>query len=370
MKSKVHLKKHMNAKSAFIIVVPFLLVAFQNCGQSVNFASGGAAATTSEKSPASPSNPSSPSSPSNPSQPGQPVSPSLPAPPTGPGITTELQVSLTSVYRAVDIVWTIDNSGSMKDNVAKVKANFDRFISSIDAKANLRLALISSRETSTPNVYGLNLSATGSKYLQINQAVGSDNGLSMAAAAACPKNSSGACGEAQDSFWDYDSYLVSGMLRNFLRPEAKKIFVFVSDDDSFLDDYEFLNAAKQAYPAQAPQVFGFVATSKVSSTPGCTVTDESAEVKSLAVKTGGAAYDICQSDWTSHFDKLISNIVESIDIIVPIPSTWQGQVIDKVVIAGKTIDPKLYKVTQTALILASSLASQVKDGDVVQVTHH
>lgn len=258
---------------------------------------------------------------------------------------------LQSTTRELDLVWVIDNSGSMNLEAAQVRDNFTRFMTTVSEKANLKIALISS--STDQNYVTLDQTAINQGHVQIDAEVASTDALVLASAATCPQDQTQGdkiCNKKVSELSSAPNIgginvgellspslaLVKGQLSGFYRPQAAKVFVIVSDDNAqIVDSNNFIDMVRPH--VGEPSVFGFVAI-KEDANDGTTTTvekDENGNVINkqttttsgngcvaaigthyleLASQTGGEVYDICETDWQEHFAKLskdVNTIVQS-----------------------------------------------------------
>ena len=304
--------------------------------------------------------------------------------------TETFTVELTK--NMVDIVWVIDNSGSMVEEVAQIRKNFEDFISNTSNVAEVKLALITSSTVAVPGVPRISFqtevdmpaTALAKGHVQINQFVDSTNLLAVAAAASCPAASSMVnvtvtatseehriCGLTLKA--DPTDPLqvplrlenptiidrVKGSLTNFYRAEAKRVYVFVTDDDSQgLKSDKFFTAVQVGTPNIKPYVFAFRGTASQST---CKIARAGADYDLLAKTSGGAVFDICAADWKPYFNQLTA----SINDIARTEFTLQKAKVQKIVsilIDEKILDPQLYlledgkvKINPSALIAGQKI---------------
>lgn len=219
----------------------------------------------------------------------------------------------------LDIIWTIDNSGSMGEEAAKVRSNFQQFIDTLGSSTNLRLNLISSAALptgSTDTGVRLNAAAISAGHHQLDVTIGSTNLLAITAAAICPLSSTDLtttsalkiCGQplttSEVSAIESSAQATKARegLVGWLRPEAKKIIVFVTDDDAMgIVDSHFIKVLQSQKGFESSTVFAFRG---VASATGCSISRPGAVYNALSSKTGGDVYDICLPDWSGSFTKL------------------------------------------------------------------
>lgn len=254
-----------------------------------------------------------------------------------------------SSSKAIDMVWVIDNSGSMDTEAGHVRSNFSRFIESLNANADIRVALISKAGSSGTAV---SLPVSGSRYLQINYGIGSTDGLALTASALCPTSGAGpACSGLPVS-------ALRGNLRNFLRADSHKIFVFVTDDNSFFSADSFQSVFRETYPNDLAVIFGFVGKSVAESPciarPGTVYVD-------LAQRSGGSVFNICDSDWTNTFDQLATNVINVANGLASLPQEVLNAQNRTVYVDGVEVPATSYTIDKQGIHFdASVLAGKVE----------
>lgn len=293
--------------------------------------------------------------------PRQPVSKPLPAAPTD--ITETFQTG-QGAKTPVDMVWAIDNSGSMTDNIAKVRKNFDAFLASLSTSMDVKTILISASSPGSlhPNLT-LDLPASAKNSVQIDYEVDSYNGPLLAALASCDAQSSDGvqtiCGETLSQVMPdtgllpltiINSYsnLIKGKAVNEFRKGAARVYVFVTDDES--DDIsgdDFIRVMTKVNGGTAPRVFAFRG---VGNTSDCRISNKGLEYDQMIAATGGQGYDICLDDWSPSFSQLtqsISSIATSSFTIKNAPAP--GSV--KVFLDGQLLTAADYTRTGTQIAL-------------------
>ena len=244
-----------------------------------------------------------------------------------------------SKERIVDMVWVIDNSLSMKEEAANVRQNFAAFANSVANQTNLRVALISKRDSFSAGTH-VGIPSGVSNAVQVDFLVHSFNPLLVAASATCPENVDAAdefC-RINRSITAYDR--VRGSLNSFFRPNSQKVFVFVSDDDSaamarnaqtqiqydsgdtngyisiqksLVENEDFVSAdtfkkhmSRVFGEATSYKVFGFVALNNKAT---CASRVGSSYID-LIQDRKGLGFDICQGSWSEHFNSLSNQVIE------------------------------------------------------------
>ena len=226
---------------------------------------------------------------------------------------SSVSVRAESAIAPVDIVWVIDNSGSMRDEATLVQANLNDFATAINAVGlDVRVVVITAPgfvEVPPP------LGSDPSRFLRVNQDVQSSN--------------------------SFDRLLDTlPMYQDFLRRNSALHFVVVSDDESAMD----FNTFRTSMQGMIGRSFRFHA---VVSEPGAThmfggftmngctgphgdAADNGEEYWMLASSTGGRALSICTPDWTALFDDLTRAISQpqSLPCAYDIPAPPVGEEFD------------------------------------------
>jgi hypothetical protein len=229
------------------------------------------------------------------------------------GACTTTDVAAASVKLPVDIIWVIDNSGSMSEEEGYVQTNMNSFASAIAASGvDYHVVVISDTgHINVPPPLG------GSPQLMaINQSVDSHNAFRQILAT-------------------YPQW------QSFLRPSATKHIVVVSDDESDLDAASFktMMAAltNPGFPA------GFTLHAIVAESLGFTLTippvadhclGKAAAVGTtylaLQVQTGGVFSSLCDTNWAPVFTALSTAVTQGLALPCNfgIPPPPAGQQLD------------------------------------------
>ncbi|MBC7659074.1 MAG: hypothetical protein H7249_05135 [Chitinophagaceae bacterium] len=269
----------------------------------------------------------------------------------------------------IDMVWVIDNSGSMEQEVAQVRKNFGSYMATVSARTDLRVTVISN----TDKKLGLILDPTyvAQGHEQIINEVGSHNEFDILAAAVCapeetlitPLSSLGRkaaqtainpddklCGvaltDASSEMKMVDS--VKGKIKARLRDGTKKVFVFVSDDNPNLNvkAATFIRLTKS--DAANTHVFSFSGIAKSST---CSIANVGTGYQELATATGGAVFDICADDWSANFNKLSDNIVKLSSTSFSVVEAKGTVTIKKVLLDNVELPATAYKITGSTVAL-------------------
>ncbi|NRA65943.1 MAG: VWA domain-containing protein [Pseudobacteriovorax sp.] len=295
--------------------------------------------------------------------------------------------NLNTQQSELDIVWVIDNSGSMREEADQVRRNFDNFIDSVGEDTNLKLALISQTDT----IFGPDTTVTLSDehvangHKQVNIPVGSTNALAITAAASCDASqtnidfnsndilaeidgTSEICGLSEFSYsqdfidrnFGRQAYYMEspglienakGTLAGFFRPNATRAYVFVTDDNAHTVDQEvFLKMIKNNSPELEPIIYAFRGD---TSTGTCSVANKGTAYENLSSQTKGEVFDICKDDWSEHFSTLSKSIVTKTNNKFTLKhSPIPGSLVVKV--AGNEIDEASYELSGLNLTINES----------------
>lgn len=282
------------------------------------------------------------------------------------------------------MVWLIDNSGSMTEEAAQVRANFQNFLTTLSQRTDIRLALISAtaEEGSTGVTLPQSLIAAG--HIQIGAAVDSTNELILAAAATCAAGESEGlssprvCGQnlGEDLFFDVGAIdAVKGRLQSFFRPDASRVYVIVTDDNAEgVDQSNFLSLVRPYEGIAPPVVFAFRGT---VSQGACDISARGVAYEALAQATGGAVFDICDPDWRSNFSRLTSEVValatHSFTLASPTVSSIVEVLLDGVALPFErfhlqgnilTVDPQVIPMTAQVLTVRYLEGAQIATAGV------
>jgi hypothetical protein len=219
--------------------------------------------------------------------------------------------------RPSDIIFIVDQSGSMNQETAYVQMKINDFVMQISASnIDYRVVMIASPTASNaicvPPPLGGPSCGNNTRFRLVNQSVGSTNGPSLA----------------------LSRY---AMYSDFLRPEAGKHFVFVTDDNSSMSAANFTSGVNALLPAgmfTGFKVHGIYAYGSGSN--GCTGAFGSGAAAgtvytTLIAQTMGASGVICTGDWTQVFMDITAAVVSgsqvSCELTIPAPPM------------GETLDP-------------------------------
>jgi hypothetical protein len=264
--------------------------------------------------------------------------------------------------RSVDILFVVDNSGSMTDNQQNLADNFVTLGTIAEAWASDFHLGVTTTDMTLWGAHGALVGAP--RYLtranwqlfSTQVKVGSDgSGQEMGLAAAVAAltwplaaDNGQACQTDADCGGAYACVDggCGGPNRGFLRPEATLHVVFVSDEEDqstgttafFLDALQGLKGPDKANLVRAHAVVGL--PGKVGA--GQCAYDAGTRYLDVATGTGGVKADICHADWAAKLKELgdaIFGLVREFPLLrVPDPATLVVKVRGKVCDQGWNLD--------------------------------
>ena len=205
----------------------------------------------------------------------------------------------------VDIVWVLDESGSMSEENARVSANWNQF---------------SSRMRSFADVNLLNSSTAG-------WSVGSVNGPHV--------------------------FLDKHASQGLYRENSKKIVIFVTDDESSMSADQFSDQVKDL-ELDDLIVYAFAGTSVDNCRSIATV---GRVYEELARRTGGAVYNICDENWAPHLEKLALNVEKILQDTYEL-DLKEGSEVSKVLVNMETLSTDLYEITDGAVRFSEDVLNE------------
>lgn len=215
-------------------------------------------------------------------------------------ITEEFVSSVNAEKAAVDILWIIDNSGSMRQEAEHVNNNLNSFIETIKDSSDIRFALISGTNKNGNTVTLPNQDLD--HLMQINHTVRSHDSLEI----------------IRDK-------MEQGELKDFFRPNTLKYLVLITDDDSDDNGLEFLDFFKNWYTKSTVKVSGFLGLGW--STSPCQAA-KGLEYLNMIEQTGGFSINICEEDWSDSFKKLANDISYSANNVFELQTALASEVLE------------------------------------------
>ena len=222
------------------------------------------------------------------------------------------QIAADFVTMPSDIIWVVDQSGSMNQETQYVQAQINSFASLIAASnIDYRVTMIATTANSNAICVPAPLSngscGNNTNFRLVNQRIGSHDGPSRLLSR-------------------YSSY------SDFLRLDSQKHIIFVTDDESSMTANDF----RTQLAALQPQ--GMFANYKVhgiyaygNGTTGCTGAfgtgaAEGAIYTDLITTSGGTRGVICNNDWTQVFNDITAAVIagSQVSCELNVPSPAQG----------------------------------------------
>ena len=228
--------------------------------------------------------------------------------------------------RPIDIIWAVDTSGSMSEEIAQIKANINTQFASILSASGLdyQVIMIAARGLgafqvcASPPLGGPNCGDNPPLYHSINQTVASTNSLSLILST-------------------YDSTSAALNWSKHLRQSAVKVFIEVTDDNSSLGGAAFDTQLLAKAPAG---MFGtaaarnYVFHSIIGVTTGSPTTkcgsavNTGAQYQVLSNLTGGKMLPVCAADYSPIFQEIANGIVGSLACEFVMPTASGGAAVD------------------------------------------
>lgn len=261
-----------------------------------------------------------------------------------------------------DIVWVVDQSGSMTTETQNVQNNLSNFFNSLNQKVDARYALIASSSSGNK----ISLPAASDKQLQIEQLVSSTNALEIAISTFTradapeqpliePNNPNG--GRVR-------KYPTQGALSSFFRPDALPIVVVVTDDNAQkVTEQNFLQLAKAAI-GKEPKVYAWRGNNSLPAIPNaqCNVARDGIAYEKLAEATGGEVFNLCEPDWSATFGKLTNNIIAAVKNSFTLQKEIKALV--SVTIDGRKLDASRITITGRNVTLPKEELNKSPNGKV------
>lgn len=247
-----------------------------------------------------------------------------------PVLTESFMISATKTMKPLDMVWVIDNSGSMNEEAANVRKNLTAFIGALDKSSDMKFLLVSKQGTTGTSV-SLPTGLDASRFMQANKVIDSTNGPSQL-------------------INQLNFYISGGM--PFFRADSKKIIVFVTDDNSAMTAANFASGLSTVGVASGQAaVFSFIGLG--SSVSPCQAATGSV-YQTLANQSGAKVYNICQADWTQNFADLKTDVLTKLGRSFTMKDTMVAKIV-KVEVDGVVIDASKYSFASGVLMLADSV---------------
>ena len=266
----------------------------------------------------------------------------------GDPITEVLQTIKEVETGKTDILWVLDNSGSMSNEIDLVSKNMNAFFKKIKSNSDARVGVISSIGDSG---IALTLSDEIREDLVLyNTGVSSTNALNKTLeflGVAPPGNKTlkflGVAPPGRG--------LHFGVGKFFFRKESSKVLVIVTDDDSRLSSDDFLARLKTVIDIREFKLFGFTGTPESK----CSISKKGQQYINLADMTSGKIFDICEEDWSQNFDLLADSIIDTIKSKYDVSRVIKETI--SIEIGGKAVSKDKYRFVNKTITFAENLIS-------------
>lgn len=252
------------------------------------------------------------------------------------GDTTCATTEIVAAKPPVDVILVIDQSGSMSDDIARVKANINKLSDYLKATGlDYRVVMIAKVGTGTydmctpPPLGGPATNCTDTTkplrnsnppiYRTSNQVIASTNALSLLIST-------------------YDSTTVGIGWKDALRPEAFKAIIPITDDNSALAETTFDTQLLAKTPTG---MFGTATERKYAAFPimgsstypsetkcGSTMVNNGPTYVKLVKLTGGKWFPLCATDFGPLFTDIAKSIAAKVACEVAVPPPPAGEVFD------------------------------------------
>jgi hypothetical protein len=249
------------------------------------------------------------------------------------------EVQANFVTRPSDIIWIVDQSGSMNQETQYVQAKINEFaqsiaMSNIDYRVTMIAAISGSNAICVPAPLSNGSCGNNTHFRLVDQRISSTDG-------------------PQRMLSTYSQY------SDFLRLDGMKHIIFVTDDNSAMSATNYTNMLQalqptgmfESYKVHAIYAYGN-GTSSGCSGPFGTGAKDGTVYTTLVTQTMGARGVICEDDWTQVFTDISQAVVSgsqvSCELAIPEPET------------GETVDPAKVNVRyQMGGVAPGSLLPQV-----------
>lgn len=234
---------------------------------------------------------------------------------------------------SLDLIWVIDNSASMNQEAAHVRENLLSFVSHIEDEVDFKMSVISYKSTRGTGVV-LPPNLDSSRFTQIDQRISSRNGVQkLADLLSLPKRE-------------------SKSLSSFFRPNSSKGIIFVTDDNSNMKSYQFMDFFNANFSTDKLKVYGFVGLGRTES-PCQAVTGR--VYSELVQETNGKMYNICDADWRPHFETLATTFVNQAQTRFQLTSEVTKKDIKSITLNGRFLSNDDFEIEQSLLIVKPKL---------------
>jgi hypothetical protein len=264
----------------------------------------------------------------------------------------------------VDVVWIVDTSRSMTQEANEVNQNLERFMTGLGRDRDLQVTLIG-RSAKPVQLLAPQVPA-GVTFRQLPYYIFSFDALEVTAAGFCPKATTSrddkkVCNikvdKTQKLYEDENlpSDDIRGVLAPYLRENARKVFVVVTDDDAGIFRASEFEAAANAH-IKGPWSFYAFRGKKSQANDNCRVENDGEQYDKLATRTMGQTFSICDADWSKNFDTLKNSISTLTSRAFPLTDLKLKEV-KEVRVAGQVIPKEKWTLQGESLTIDPSALS-------------
>jgi len=271
----------------------------------------------------------------------------------------------------VDIIFVIDDSGSMTEEMTQIKTNVNRFADKIEGIGlDYRVLFIVRKGTSGNTICvpaplaGANCADNAPKFFHINQDVQSNDSLDLILS-----TYDGTATQGQFPKLDPNGGTTVAPWKDKVRADATKIFVEVTDDESNMSAEAFDTAllakdngmfgTAQARKYIFHSIVSKPSTATAPSTALCpTAAGTSVQYQKLSILTGGLIDEVCKTDYSSVLDNIAKGIVDKLGCELGYPKADSA---DPTKVAVR-YTPSGGSATNLTQVTDASKCASVKDG--------
>lgn len=236
----------------------------------------------------------------------------------------------------VDIVFVVDNSGSMGDEIKQIKDNINAFAGKIgNSGLDYRVFMISQKGTSSLAVCvpeplaNANCATKTPRFYAIDKVVSSTDALI----------------KLLSTYDDKDAVDPFSVWQKFVRFNSWKIFVAVTDDNSSLsadkfEDQLFAKPPSGIFGTKNDRkyifhsIIGWDGLNPPPTTKKCVSAANAGSVyQELSLRTGGIVETICREDWSHILNAIADGVVKNLGCEFNVPQPPEG-----------SLDPNLVEV--------------------------
>jgi hypothetical protein len=241
-----------------------------------------------------------------------------------------------AVRPPVDIIVSVDQSGSMSDDIANVKANINKLSAFLtNTGLDFRVVMIGTVGTGSfdvcvsPPLGGPNCQSNGNMFRTVNTNVQSTDTLDIILSTVSVQSGPTA--------W-----------KDFLRPEALKVFVPITDDNSYTTsaafDTQLIQKGGGLFGTAGARNYVFYPITGAAAFPSESVCGGNAENNGstylqLAKLTNGKWFPICATNFAPVFEEIGKNVASTVACTLAIPEPGGDTELDLTRVNVKVADP-------------------------------